>query len=144
MNKLKTGFTLVELLVVVTIISILAAVGMPQYMKTVETTKATDALAITQMIANANRMYQIDKNTYASAVATLVTDKYMASHDWSAAAYNYYACNGATGGGCCAAGMVACCQRNATGTYSSWGYSINTSGVCSTLASSSTPPCTGF
>ncbi len=49
MNTIKRrrdGFTLIELLVVVLIVGILAGVSVPSYMKSVETTKADDAVSL--------------------------------------------------------------------------------------------------
>ena len=54
----KTGFTLIELLVVVLIISILAAIALPQYKKSVEKTK------FTEYIGWVRRLYQSEKEYY--------------------------------------------------------------------------------
>jgi len=147
-RKGRGAFTLVELLVVVIIIGVLASVGIPQYLKTVETSRATDAIALVQAIANANRMYRVDNPAFASGqlpgspVNPLITNKYIADQDWGGASYNYYACNGTTGGSCCASDSAACAQRK-TGAYSGWGYRISNAGVCATLTAD-TPGCPAF
>ena len=70
-KRSSPGFTIVELLVVVTIIGILAAVSIPQYVKTMETSKSDDAAALVQMIAVANRMYASDNSmTYVNGPMT--------------------------------------------------------------------------
>ncbi len=49
---MKKGFTLIELLVVVLIIGILSAVAMPQYTKSVEKSRATEAISNMRTIVN--------------------------------------------------------------------------------------------
>jgi prepilin-type N-terminal cleavage/methylation domain-containing protein len=74
MAKNRRGFTLIELIVVVLIIGILASMGMPYYFKTVETSKATDAVAIGHLLGNANRMYLIDNPPPAPGISGQVTN----------------------------------------------------------------------
>lgn len=154
------GFTLIELVVVVMIMGILASLSIPYYYKTIETSKATDAVALGNLLANANRMYRIDNpgtgisgpvnnacnsNTLTCASATgackLVACQYIAKQDWSQSAYNYYVCNGSSGGGYCASGAVASVKRapGASSDYSGWGYMFGDDGSCN--AQGSTPPC---
>ncbi len=56
------GFTLIELLVVILIVGILAAIGYPSYIRSMETSKANDAVGYLTMAGNADRMYAVDHN----------------------------------------------------------------------------------
>ena len=156
MKKNKNGFTLVELTVVVVIIGILAAIAIPQYQKTIETSKAANAAAITHMIATANRMYHIDNpGLYAEgiiangcgtdcAAATpackLIACNYIAPRDWSAAASPYtYSVGPAT----CGSGILACSIRNSGPNAGTWGYAYDiATGACTAFMGA--PACPAF
>ena len=152
------GFTLIELMVVVLIIGILAAIAVPSYMKAIENSKADDAVAMMQMVATANRMYKLDHGgtyttgtidancnpnvTTACPVAAgggdrcnLVTCKYLAAQNWTGKAYTITAGNGTT---CSSYSGVACVKRKA-GTYVAWYYTINESGVITAGGGAPTP-----
>lgn len=149
MNSKRRGFTLIELLVVVLIIGVLASVGTPAYMKTVESTRATDSVGMAQMIANAQRMCILDHPTTSgsdcapgllSSSHKLVAGKYLATSDWNSSYYNYYSCNGSCAGYCSGAGAGYACSKRSGGKYAAWGYYIDTNGSCQPL-SSGTPAC---
>jgi type IV pilus assembly protein PilE len=78
-NKIKElrngfgGFTLIELLVAVIIIAILTSVAIPQYTKMVEKSRMRDAEAKLALIFQAQRMYKLDNNTYATRVQLIPT-----------------------------------------------------------------------
>jgi prepilin-type N-terminal cleavage/methylation domain-containing protein len=161
----RAGFTLIELMVVVLIMGILASMSIPYYYKTVETSKATDSISLGHLLGNANRMYALDNpgtaisgrisNSCNSATCTgatgacrLVACSYVAQQDWDAASYDYYVCDGASGGPCCGSSGgergVSCTQRKsgANSPYSGWGYRFYSSGRCAEIGSA--PSCPKF
>lgn len=62
-RKKEGGFTLVELMVVIAIIAILAAVAMPQFLSAGDKARDAKIKADTQTIANAAQLYMVDKST---------------------------------------------------------------------------------
>ncbi|MHB2025280.1 MAG: prepilin-type N-terminal cleavage/methylation domain-containing protein [Elusimicrobiota bacterium] len=89
------GFTLIELIVTVLIISILSSFGVVTYIKSVENQKLTDATAQAQVIANANLEYYKQTQQYATGPINnsnaLVTNNYLAPQNWSSSFYNFSA-----------------------------------------------------
>ena len=78
-NKVnKSGFTLLELLIVVLIIGILSSVALPMYKKAAERSKATEALSTLTAVAKSEHDFFLTKNKYTQDFADLditLTDK---------------------------------------------------------------------
>lgn len=58
----KGGFTLVELMVVVAVIAILAAIAMPQFLSAADKARSAKETADIQIIKNATQLYMIVKD----------------------------------------------------------------------------------
>ncbi|MFA6029044.1 MAG: prepilin-type N-terminal cleavage/methylation domain-containing protein [Elusimicrobiota bacterium] len=134
----RRGFTLIEMMVVVLIIGILSAIGIPQYHKTVETSKAENAAGIVKMMGTTNRMFMLDHNNIAAAgtfsatavnscnpsgacdgsssSCQLVYCRYLAYDDWARTGYdirvgNVQCCTPDSG----LTGAVVACARRCSG-----------------------------
>lgn len=150
----RSGYTLIELVVVVMIIGILAAYGIPQYLRTVETSKADDIVALVNMVGTTNKMFALDHaNTYVDQGGTalpagcgsgacptagpynnachLVWCKYLADQNFASKSYDVYACSPGSACGGKGAGFLSVAVRKtgASSPYDTWWFSMNTSGV---------------
>lgn len=70
MNKAK-GFTLIELMVVVVIVAILAAVAIPSYQSSIQKTRRADAKETLTRIAAAQERFFFTNNSYTSDLTKL-------------------------------------------------------------------------
>ena len=70
-REMSWGFTLIELLVVVLIISILAAVAVPQYQKAVARAHAAEAVAVLKALADAQEVYYLAHGEYTNNLEDL-------------------------------------------------------------------------
>lgn len=159
MKRSRNGFTLVELIVVVIILGVLASMGIPYYYKTIETSRATDSVALGHLLGNAYRMFQVDNPGVSlsgqitnspcndggacsladASGCRLLRCGYVAQQDWNNSSYNFY-----VGPGSCGAGQVACVRRNGgSAPYSGWGYNFDLSGVCTAIGTG-VPSCPKF
>ena len=69
----RKGFTLVELAVVIVIIGVLAAFGVPRFLKSVERTKASEAFAYLAAVRSAQERYIAKEGVYAGTGTTTTT-----------------------------------------------------------------------
>ena len=77
----KGGFTLVELMVVVAVIAILAAIAMPQFLSAADKARSAKETADIQIIKNATQLYMIDKNVDTPpTVENLYKEGYLTEH----------------------------------------------------------------
>ncbi len=67
------GYTLVEVMVVITVIGILTGLAAPSYWRAVEQSRADIAAANLRAIWVAERLYWLDHHVYAADLATLRT-----------------------------------------------------------------------
>ena len=84
----QSGFTLIEVLVVVIIVAILAAVAFPIYQQYVKSAYASDAQATIGAIINASKMYYQDNGEYPNDV-TLLDPKYLQIDDATNRAWTF-------------------------------------------------------
>jgi general secretion pathway protein G len=73
----QAGFTLVELLIVISLISILAAMGLVQYRNSVVSAKEATLKQDLFRMRDAIDQYYADKGKYPSALDSLVSEGYM-------------------------------------------------------------------
>jgi len=96
----RGGFTLVELMVVVAVIAILAAIAMPQFLSAADKARNAKETADIQIIKNATQLYMIDKNVDTPpTVENLYKEGYLTEHVKTAKGKEYTITYEAVSGG---------------------------------------------
>jgi len=105
-KRLVAGFTLIELMIVVLIVAVLAAVAVPIYRGRIDAAKWSEGKACAGTIASAIRAYAAEKGTAVLATPDLVTDLGFGANDLDGT-YFLQACYAVTNVSCTAAGQAA-------------------------------------
>ena len=95
----ESGFSLIELLIVVAIIGIIATIAVPQLLDAIDRSRQRRTMADMRNIATANGTYYVDQGAYASALSDLqpnymqvvpANDAWGTAFEYSTASGSYY------------------------------------------------------
>ena len=89
--KSNKGFTLIELMIVVEIIAIIAAIAVPNYIRTRIQANEASAVASLRVILDAENSYNTQYYVYATDMASLTTEDppFLTGGDWTAPKNGY-------------------------------------------------------
>jgi type IV pilus assembly protein PilE len=69
-QRLRRGFTLIELMIVVAIVGVLAMVAYPSYIKQVQKSRRADAITALNRIAQAQERWRANQSTYSNVLTS--------------------------------------------------------------------------
>lgn len=80
-RKANSGFTLIEVMIVVVIVGVLLGVALPGYQNSMEKGRRTDAKSALLDAANRQEQFMLDRGTYTTSVGDLgFADPYLSEH----------------------------------------------------------------
>ena len=79
LNKISRGFTLIELMVVMTVIALLISIAVPRYFNSVEKAKEATLKQSLSVMRSAIDKFYGDNDRYPESINELVTKKYIRS-----------------------------------------------------------------
>ena len=80
MKTIRSGFTLLELMIGLVIVTVLASIAVPSFSKAIEKTKVKDAENVLAAIYSSEKIYRLDQSSYGS-LAQLVAGNYVSDPD---------------------------------------------------------------
>lgn len=86
-SKIKKGFSLIELMIVIAIIGILAAIAIPAYNDYIGRAKASELISSTSALQDSITEYRVVTGTFASAKSDDIEDTYGVSNPADEAQY---------------------------------------------------------
>ena len=87
MNKIQKGFTLIELMIVVAIIAILAAIALPAYQNYIKRSKVTEGVVAADACKSSVSEYVASQNSLPADIAAAGCDNYKTSQYVSSLTY---------------------------------------------------------